>query len=63
MAISIKRPKCFFFSNEENILRRWREYFKDLLNEVTIIPLETQEVNLKIKNTITALKIFLTVKI
>jgi len=63
MAITIKKTKCFFFSNEENILRRWREYFEDLLNEVTIVPLETQEVHLKIKNTITALKIFLTIKI
>jgi len=44
------------------MLGRWREYFKDLLNIVTSTTLNTREVRLGEKNTITAAEIFLVIK-
>jgi len=48
-------------SNEENILGRWREYFKGLLNPITITPSDTQEAHLGYENIIIATKVFLAV--
>jgi len=37
-------------SNEKDILNRWREYYKDLLNPVTITPPDAPEVHLRRKS-------------
>jgi len=59
MARFIKGYNNVLLSSEENILGIWREYFKDLLNPVTIIlPSDTQEVHLEEENTITAQPLF-----
>jgi len=49
-------------SNAKDIIGRWRDYFKDLLNPVTTTPSDTLEAHLEEKNTITAVELFLVVK-
>jgi len=38
------------FGNEKDILGRWREFCKDLLNSVTNTPLNTRQVHLGEEN-------------
>ena len=60
-AKSIKDQNGVLLGNAKDILGRWREYFKDLLNPVTIAPPNTHEVHLGEENTINATEVFLAV--
>jgi len=62
IARSIKDQSSVLVSNEEDTLGRWRNYFKDLLNPVTIAPSYIQELHLGEENAIMAAKVFLAVK-
>ena len=44
--ISVKDQNVVLLSNEEDVLGRWREYFKDVSNPTTLTPSNTQEVRL-----------------
>ena len=48
---SIKDQTVVLFSNNKDILCRWRECLKDLLNPITSTPADTQEVHLGEGNT------------
>jgi len=60
---TIKDQNGVLLSIKENILSRWWEYFKDLLNPVTTTPSDTKEVQLQKENAITAAEAFLAVKL
>jgi len=62
IAFSIKDQNGVLLCNEEDILDRRREHFKDLWNPVTIIPPDTQKIHLREDNIITAPEVFLAVK-
>ena len=61
-AKSIKDQNGVLLGNAKDILGRWREYFKALLNPVTIAPPNTHEVHLGEENTINATEVLLAVK-
>jgi len=60
-AKSIKDQNGVLLGNAKDILGRWREYFKDLFNPVTIAPPITHEVHLGEENTINATEVFFAV--
>jgi len=57
--VSVKYQNGVLPSREEYIIGRLREYFKDLLNSVTLATSDTLEVHLGEENTITVTEVFL----
>jgi len=52
----------FYSAMRKDILGRWREYFKDLLNPVATTSLDAHEVHLGEEYAITAAEVLLAVK-
>ena len=60
--LSIKKQNGVLLSNEKNILGKWKDYIKDVLNAVNLTPSNTLEVHLWEYINILAAKAFLAVK-